>query len=374
MEHGRTIRAAAAALLVLSLASLCRCVPDGSFKHPSTTTPEVLADGWDIAAPADVGLNADSLDKVMTAISADDRYYNALALLVVRQGKLAFETYLRSPEDRDQYHHVASVTKSVTSLGLGLAMARGLSPNLDTALYTSLPDKFGADTAKRKITIRHLLTMRSGLLFDNSDFSVEMFAEHPDDEIAYILAKPLYAQPGDSFYYRDCDPQLISCLLQRITGQTLEALVRDNLFGPLGITDYYWEHTREGYTSGAMALHLRPRDMAKLGQLVLQRGAWHGQQIVPAAWIDSSTAPQVDPHEGAERGWRYGFYWWIVPRLGGFTAWGSGGQYVLVVPDRELVVVMVSMPDVSGDAGVPTKLDEFEDLVAPIVNGCSSRR
>ena len=374
MDRWRAIWAAAAALLILLLVFFCRCVPDGTFKHPSTTTPEVLADGWEIAAPGDVGLNPDSLDKVMTAVSAEDRYYNAVALLVARQGKLVFETYLRSPEDRDRYHHVVSVTKSVTSLGLGLAIERGLPRNLDTALYAYFPDKFDADTARRGITVRHLLTMRSGLLFDNSDFSVEMFAEHPDNEIAYILAKPLYASPGDSFYYRDCDPQLVSCLVQRVTGQSLEALVRDNLFAPLGITDYYWEQTREGYTSGAMALHLRPRDMAKLGQFTLQRGAWQGRQLVPAAWIDSSTAPQVDPHEGAERGWRYGFYWWVLPRLNGFTAWGSGGQYILVVPDRELVIVMVSLPDVSGDAGVPTKLDDFEELVAPIVNGCSLRR
>ena len=219
-------------------------------------------------------------------------------------------------------------------------------------------------------------TTRSGQLFDNSDFSIEIFANRPEHEIAYILAKPLYADPGDSFYYRDCDPQLLSCAIERATGRTLAELVRDGIFNPLGITDYYWEHTRAGHTSGAIALHLRPRDMAKLGQLVLQRGAWQGQQLVPEAWVDSATTTQVElpEGEGREHGWSYGHYWWIVSRFDGFTAWGSGGQYILVVPDKELVIVMVSMPDVSGDAGVPTKLDAFEDLVAPIVNGCGTDR
>jgi CubicO group peptidase (beta-lactamase class C family) len=372
MSGARRLLAAAASLSALLAASFCRCVPDGLVKHPSTTTPERLDDGWEIAAPGDVDLDPDSLDKVMADVSAEDRYLNVLALLVARRGRLVFETYLLTPEDRDQYHHVMSVTKSVTSLGTGLAFAHGLSSDLDTPLYSYLPDEFDADPRKREITIRHLLTMRSGLLFDNSDFSTEIFANRPEHEIAYILAKPLYADPGDSFYYRDCDPQLLSCAIERATGRTLAELVRDGIFNPLGITDYYWEHTREGHTSGAVALHLRPRDMAKLGQLVLQRGAWQGQQLVPAAWVDSATTTQtaLPESEGPERGWSYGYYWWILSRFNGFTAWGSGGQYILVVPDKELVIVMVSMPDVSGDAGVPTTLGGFEDLVAPVVRGC----
>lgn len=373
MSKARRLLAATATVSAFLLSSFCRCVPDGLFKHPSTTTPEQLGDGWETAAPESVDLDPDSLDKVMDEVSVEDRYLNVLALLVARRGRLVFETYLRKPEDRDQYHHIMSVTKSVTSLGTGLAFGHGLSSNIDTALYAYLPDEFDADPRKREITIRHLLTMRSGLLFDNSDFSIEIFANRPDDEIAYILAKPLYADPGDSFYYRDCDPQLLSCAIERATGQTLAELVHDGIFTPLGIADYYWEHTRAGHTSGAMALHLRARDMAKLGQLVLQRGAWQEEQLVPAAWVDSATAPQTTVPEGEEHGWSYGYYWWIVPRFNGFTAWGSGGQYILVVPDKELVIVMVSMPDVSGDAGVPTKLDGFEDLVAPIVNGCGSR-
>jgi len=372
MTDARRLRAAGAVLLALSLASFCRCVADSRLKHPSSTTPESLNDGWEIAVPGDVDLDADSLDKVMAAISAEDRYLNTLALLVARRGRLVFETYLRAPDDRDRYHHVMSVTKSVTSLGIGLALERGLSANLDTALYGYLPDKFDGDLRKREITVRDLLTMRSGLLFDNDDFSIEMYAGEPRDEIAHILGKSLYALPGDSFYYRDCDPHLMSCAVQRVTGQTLEALVRDNIFTPLGIADYYWQQTREGYSCGAHALHLRTRDMAKLGQLVLQHGAWQGRQLVPAAWVDSATAAQTTPDFGRERGWSYGFYWWIVPRFHGFTAWGAGGQYIFVVPDRELVVVMVSLPDVSAD-DVGTTLDAFEDLVAPIVNGCRSR-
>jgi CubicO group peptidase (beta-lactamase class C family) len=354
------------ALLLLVLA----CVPDGRLKHPGTTVPEQLSDGWEAATPAEAGIAAESLDRAYDAISSEDRYLGALSLLVVRHGKLVFETYVRTPEDRVRLHPIQSATKCITSLALGVAMHHGLPPNVDTAIYGFFPDKFDSAVAKRHITLRHLLTMRSGLDYSSERFVTEVFTGRTRDELATILGRPLYAEPGETFYYRDCDPHLVSCVIQRATGRTTEDLMREQVFTPLGITDLYWEKTREGYTHGPTSLHLRPRDMARVGQLVLQRGNWQGQQLIDTAWIDTCTATQTSlPPEFPPDRVGYGFYWWLLRELGGFSAVGHGGQFICVVPGKELVIVMTSY-SYAGD-GPGTNIEEFVELVAPIVRSCN---
>jgi CubicO group peptidase (beta-lactamase class C family) len=146
--------------------------------------------------------------------------------------------------------------------------------------------------------------------------------------------------------------------------------MREQVFTPLGITDLYWEKTREGYTHGPTSLHLRPRDMARIGQLVLQRGNWQGRQLIDAAWIDTSTAQQTPlPPEYPPDKVGYGFYWWLLRELDGFSAVGHGGQFICVVPDKELVIVMTSY-SYAGD-GPGTNIEEFVELVGPIVRGCN---
>lgn len=352
-------------LLLLVLA----CIPDVRLKNPGTAVPEQLLDGWVVATPEEVGIAPESLGLAYDAVTSEDRYLNALSLLVVRQGKLVFETYVRSPEDRDRLHPIQSATKCFTSLAAGVAMEHGLPADPDSTIYRFFQDKFDTVAAKRGIKLRHLLTMRSGLEFSNDRFALEIFTGRDIDELAYILGKPLYARPGEEFWYRDCDPHLVSCLIQHATGRTTEDLMREQVFTPLGITDLYWEKTRGGYTHGPTSLHLRPRDMARVGQLVLQRGEWEGEQLIDAAWIDSSTTPKVQlpPEEyPASRG--YGYYWWLLPELEGFTMAGHGGQFIFVVPDKDLVVAMTSYPYAGGEAG--TNVEEFAELVGPVVRGC----
>jgi CubicO group peptidase (beta-lactamase class C family) len=344
------------------------CIPDGRLKHPGTYVPEQLSDGWALATPAEAGIAAESLDKAYDAVTAEDRYLNALSLLVVRHGKLVFETYVRSAGDRDHRHPIQSATKCMTSLAVGVAMKHGLPANVDTAIYAFFPGKFDTVAAKRRITLRHLLTMRSGLDFSNDRFAIEVFTGRDIDELAHILGKPLFAEPGAEYVYRDCDPHLVSCVIQHATGRTEEELMREHVFAPLGITDFYWEKTREGYTHGPTSLYLRPRDMARLGQLVLQRGWWQGAQLIDTAWIDTSTAPRttLPPDYPSRLG--YGYYWWILPELNGFTAEGHGGQFICVIPGKDLVIAMTSMSFAGPEAG--TDGLEFMDLVGPVVRGC----
>jgi CubicO group peptidase (beta-lactamase class C family) len=356
-------------LTVLVLLLALSCIPDGQLKHPGTAVPEQLSDGWEVTTPAAAGIAAESLDKAYDAVTAEDRYLNAISLIVVRHGKLVFETYVRSPGDRDRLHPIQSATKCFTSLAAGVAMENGLPADPDSVVYHFFPEKFDTVAAKRQITLRHLLTMRSGLEVSNERFALEVFTGRDIDELAHILGKPLYAQPGEKFWYRDCDPQLVSCVIQHATGRTTEDLMREEVFGPLGIADLYWEKTREGYSHGPTSLHLRPRDMARVGQLVLQRGRWNGEQLIDSTWIDSSTTPRVQlPPDEYPSNQGYGYYWWLLPELGGFTMAGHGGQFICVIPGKDLVIAMTSHSYSGGDAG--TNVEEFAALVGPVVRGC----
>ncbi|MDH3199167.1 MAG: beta-lactamase family protein [Candidatus Krumholzibacteria bacterium] len=359
-------------LALVAATALCGCAPDAAFKIAGPTVPEQLNDGWRIAKPGDVGVSAQVLDAIHADLVSEDRYYNAKSLLVVKDGLLVFETYCRDPRDRDRYGHVQSVAKSVTSLAFGELRAQGVVDSLDQTLYAILPDAFPDDADKRTITLRHLLTMRSGLSFDNEVFSTEIYGRSPVDPARYILLKPLYALPGERFYYRDCDPHLISYAVRALTGAPLDRWAEQYLFKPLGIRDYYWEPDHAGTTMGAHGLHLKPRDMAKIGQLVLDRGRWNGCQIVDSTWVDESTRRQVaDAYRAGPDTYDYGYYWWIVPRWQAFTAWGHGGNFILVVPAQRLVVVMTSMPDTDDDL-VGTRLETFLELVRPLLDAAST--
>lgn len=347
---------------------LAGCAPDAPYKILGAVKPEVLNDGWVIAAPQEVGLSSAILDRIQMDLASEDQYYNAKSLLVVKDGKLVFEYYVRDGEDRDHYGHIQSATKSITSLIFGIVLSAGYIDSVDQQLYGLIPEKFPSGIRKHGITLRHLLTMTSGLSFDNDVFSVETLVHRPRDPIRNILGKPLYADPGQEFYYRDCDPHLLSFTIQRLTGMTIEQWAQEYLFAPLGISDYYWGSDHKGTTMGAVGLHLKPRDMAKIGQMVLDHGRWQGTSIVDSAWLALSTKEQVDIGEyrgNHERS--YGYYWWILPDWQAFTAWGAGGNFILVVPSRNMLVVMTSLPDTDDDV-VGTRLEMLEELIEGLID------
>jgi CubicO group peptidase (beta-lactamase class C family) len=225
-----------------------------------------------------------------------------------------------------------------------------------------MPGAFDDDPAKRAITLHHVLTMRSGILFDNDNFTTEMIRQRHTDQARYILAKPLYNAPGVEFYYRDADPQLLSSAVEAVTGRSLAAIAAERLFGPLGITDHVWEANVDGSSFGPFGLFLKPRDLLKIGQLALQNGQWEGEHLVPADWIALAT----DVHTSTTYpDLFYGYYWWIVPELDTYSAWGRGGQFVLVVPADQLVILMTSLPSADDDVG--TMLPRFLPIARRVV-------
>lgn len=343
------------------------CWLDQPYKHRGPAVPEELGDGWVIGTPEGVGIDPAALAGIHDEILREDRHFGILGLLVIKDGQLVFETYTRSLGDRDRTHALQSVTKSVTSLVLGAARDRGTVPPLDTTLCSIVGEACaGLEPAKLDITLEHLLTMRSGIAFDNDDFSIEIMVDGPGDPLRYILEKPMYAAPGERFYYRDADPQLVSHALQRLHGRTLESLGAEYLFAPLGIRDWYWETVPGGASTGAFALHLRPRDLARLGQLMLDGGRWGGAQVVSSEWLTLATTPRVDvPDRPPELPLRYGYYFWIASTPAAHALWGHGGQFVLVVPDKRLVLVQVALPDTSEDLH-GSQLEHFVALTRPL--------
>ncbi len=352
--------------VLLLAASLGGCLVDYSLKQPGTSIPEQLDDGWVVSSPMAEYMDGMLINEAYSMFYDEGQFYNALALLILRNGRIVFETYTRSPEDRERLHHVASVTKSVASLVFGIIRGKGYFPDLDAPLASYMPEKFIDAPEKCAITIRHLLTMKSGIDFDNDVFSLEMYVDRPLDPFSYILHKPMYTKPGEKFYYRDCDPHLLSLLVGQVTGKTLESWATEYLFQQIGIVRYHWGKDQAGTTMGAHGLYMKPRDLARFGQLLLQRGCWNGTEVVSEDWIDESTMGRT---ESSLTEYDYGYYWWIVPELTAVTAWGHGGNFIFVAPEKDLIIVMVSMPDVD-DGSIGTTLSEFMPLATVIFDAC----
>jgi CubicO group peptidase (beta-lactamase class C family) len=198
-----------------------------------------------------------------------------------------------------------------------------------------LPEAFDDDVRKRAITLHHALSMQTGLEFDNDENTSELVYSK-GSSLEFVLHRPLVFDPGSAFDYHDGNPQLISGAIQDASGLTEEEFARRYLFAPLGIADYQWETHADGLTFGAFGLWLRPRDMAKVGHLLVRRGDWNGQRIISSGWLTQATRPQT-------RNGDYGYYFWLS-RDGSFEASGHGGQIIHVWPTLDLVVVITADP------------------------------
>jgi CubicO group peptidase (beta-lactamase class C family) len=329
---------------------LMGCLADDPAKLGYADGPRDLGDGWEISTPEAEGLDPEGVRAAYRRFYSETQYVTAVSLLVVKHGRLVAEGYCRDRADRDTLSAIQSATKSVTSLVFGIALDRGHLGGVDTPLYDIVPEKFPPDRSKRAIRFDDLLTMRSGIGFSNDDFTMDMaYGDHADG-LAYILAHPLVFEPGTRFNYQDSDPHLVSGALQKATGHKLADLADQWLLGPIGIRDFIWLEHQDGTTYGPFGLYLKPRDLARIGQLLANDGQWHDRQLVSAEWLAESTrahAP-VDPDPG-NAGYQYGYYWWVAPDGSAFTACGHGGQYVFVRPSEALVVVLTAEPDTNND-------------------------
>lgn len=276
------------------------------------------------------------------------------SLLVWQEGEMVWESYYDPRFGAERLHYLYSVTKSVTSAAVGIALDEGFIHSLDDPLFSFFPEieEVENDSAeKQSITLFHVLSMTTGFAWD--EVSTSYGSRDNDayrlgsslDWMGYVLNRPVEHEPGETFNYNSGNSMLMSGILMNATGQTAEDFTAENLFEPLGITEWRWESGPNQITNTGWGLYLKPADMVKFGRLYLQEGEWEGEQIVPPDWVKVSTNTQVT---GGER-FEYGYQWWrfadgnpIVEPLRKndiFFAWGYGGQFIFVVPHQELVVV-----------------------------------
>lgn len=318
---------------------LSACLKDEAIKLKIySNQPSEIYDGWMISSPSEEFVSEEAIEKIYRKFFSEDEYYTAISLLIAKNEKLISEAYCRDINDRDHYHQTQSVTKSITSLVFGIAVDHGYFPNLDSAICDYFPEYFASD-AKREITIRHLLTMKAGLEFENSTDSEQMI-NYASNSLAFVINKPLLYQPGKKFIYNDGCPQLISALIQKQTGLSMAEFAHKYLFAPLGVENYKWDNHKDGITYGANNLWLTPRDLLKIGQLIVNAGVWNNTQIISKAWIEESTSIHNTPSGIGS----YGYYWYIRPDNNAIVASGIGGQYIYIMPDKNLVLVFTAEP------------------------------
>jgi CubicO group peptidase (beta-lactamase class C family) len=331
---------------------------------PVCGTPVASDDGWAIAAPDSVGIDGASLCGIAIRLKASDA--DVHAVVIIRHGKLVFEQYFRGydepwggargPHDFDAAtkHDMRSASKSVVSLLVGIAIDRKLIAGVDEPVVKFFPEYAALKTPGwDAITLRHLLTMSSGIQWDENRPWTDPANDEPHlgkeaDPIGYVLGKPIAAAPDETWNYNGGGTDLLGNILERASGKSLNDFAREVLFEPLGITDGKWETYQNGRIAAAVGLRIRPRDAAKIGQLVLDHGAWKGRQIVPAAWIAQSVAPRFQTIGYFGGLAFYGYQWWLGRTLsrGEEIKWiaavGLGGQRIFIVPDLDLVVMTTS--------------------------------
>jgi CubicO group peptidase (beta-lactamase class C family) len=289
---------------------------------------------WRLSAPSDVGIDGDALE----AGAADLAQSPALlSLLVLRDDALVFERYYNG-SDASHSNNIHSASKSILSALFGIALADGTIASLDAPLADYLPEYIAAGSARAAITLRHVLTMSSGLEWTEDD--TEYVIESSDDWVAAILGQPMTGTPGVDFNYSSGMSHLISAVLTRATGTSTCAYAHEKLLGPLGVAAEHWGRDPDGVFSGGFNLYMTPRELARFGLLFLHDGDWEGDQLVPASWVQQS----IQPHLPADDGYDYGYFWWL---LSDHTediaiAWGFGGQFVYLVPALDLMVVMTA--------------------------------
>ena len=337
-------------------------------QEPSQKTLD-LAQPWAVAAPADVGMDSGDLTVATERAKAISR---CMSLLVARHGKLVLEEYFHGNR-ADSLNDVRSVTKSVVSTLVGVALAEGFIGNLDETLGDYLPPRVAVlDSARQSISIRHLLTMTSGFQWDESGgFGSYIKWLYSDDHIRYLLDQPLVDKPGTRFNYNSAAVHLLGVLLQEAARMPLPEFADTYLFRKIGIARSHWDPLTRGYVNGGAGIDLRPRDLARLGQFFLQNGSSGGRQILPNDWVKQATTPRFDWRSayGPLRKYTYGYLWWLEEGQAepAYLAWGFGGQFIYVVPALDLVVVSTTRWQGLTDAGPVTKnvLDVIVNLVVP---------
>jgi CubicO group peptidase (beta-lactamase class C family) len=330
---------------------------------PVCGAPLALNDGWQIDAPDVQGLDSSRLCALADRLQEADDVHS---IVIARHGRLVFEQYFagydepwgyedkRYEFDATTKHDMRSVSKSIVSLLTGIAIDRGMIDDVDAPALQFFPEMVsGAKEGWSRIKLRDLLTMSSGIAWDENRAWSDPKNDEPHllsepDPTRFVLSKPIASPPGAVWNYNGGGVELLGSIIARQSRKSLDVFARDALFTPLGITDFEWQTYPNGKVSAASGLRLRPRDAAKIGQLMLNKGLWQGVQIVSADWIEQSTRPRFQAIGYFGGLFFYGRFWWLGRTLSGerevpwISAMGLGGQRIFIVPSLDLVVASTS--------------------------------
>jgi len=339
-----------------------------------------VAGDWPTTTPAAAGLNSKVLEDFDSEIAAG-KYGSIDSMLVIRDGKLVFDRTYKHDYDRiyadqarkpgplnahdpggpynyfnpwwhpfyrrGELHTMQSVTKTVTSVIIGVAISRNEFPSIDTPIlkFFDAANVANVDEQKRRITIRHLLTMTAGfdwredLPYTDPNNAASLM-EASADWIKFTIDRPMSDEPGTVFNYNSGATELLSHIFRVATGKDIEEYAAQHLFAPLGIERFYWKRIPSGLPDTEGGLYLRAHDLAKIAYLFLKNGSWNGKQLVKAEWVKSSVTPSVTV---SPAGVKYGYKWWLFPYgPESHLAWagsGFGGQMPIIVPEYDIVAV-----------------------------------
>jgi CubicO group peptidase (beta-lactamase class C family) len=272
-------------------------------------------------------------------------------------------------------HSLQSVTKSVASAVIGIAIGRGdlagvdmpVMDTFDTSTVENLDDR------KKSISLEDVLTMRAGIEWDEREYpysdprNVAIQMEASEDWVDFVINRPMSHEPGTHFAYSSGASQLLSHILKEQTGKTIDQYAREHLFRRIGIKKFFWKLTPSGLPDTEGGLYLKATDLARIGYLFLHDGEWSGDQILPENWVAASATPYVEGISGSrgsgERA--YGYHWWLLPRTDGDTPYyiaglGYGGQYLFIVPEYQIVAVFTGW-NIWGPT--PSLIEAFEGYV-----------
>lgn len=344
------------------------------------------AASWQTASPEDVGF-AEGLGEKLDAGIRSGLLRGLHAVLVVRAGKLVLERYYEGPDENwgrplgqvtfgpDTLHDLRSVTKSIVGLVYGIALDRGLVPPPEAPLLEQFPEyaDLAADPERAALKVGHVLTMTLGTEWNEQipytdPRNSEIMMENAEDRYRFILDQPIVAPPGTRWIYNGGCTALLGRLIEKGSGKTLPEFASEALFAPLGISEFEWARGGDGAYSAASGLRLRPRDLARIGELVIGEGKLGDRRVVPAGWLADSFRPVIATGFGVD----YGQHWYAgeieVPALDGPQRWvggfGNGGQRLWLMPSAALCAVIVAgnynRPD---DWVFPTRI--WREIVLP---------
>ena len=290
---------------------------------------------WRTASPESQSISSGILSELFSAIRKND--YEIDSVIIVRNGYVVLESYKDLLEPHFK-HQIYSCTKSVASALIGIAIDKGYIKSVDQPLLELFPENTSAvqDSDKRKITLRHLLTMAAGLKCEDSvRYEVKGLKKmwQSDDWVQYMIDLPVIAPPGNNFEYCNGVSALLTAIIQKTTGITAFEFAKQHLFNPLNITDIHWK-SYNGLTIGYSDLTMRPLDMARFGYLFLHGGRWNNRQVISPKWIAESTKKHINN----PLTFGYGYQWWIYSP-DRFAAVGARGQRIFVLKDKNMVVV-----------------------------------